>query len=87
MQGTVALLRRSTSRVHNVQVRTRFLCRDQSIVLGASSGETKDDMLLTHYKNSGPWRLRPGVKTQATIDYAQQADGSVELRKIHAVAI
>merc|ERR1711892_1105985 len=33
------------------------------------------------------WWLRPGGKTQVTIEYLQKADGSVEPRKIHTVLI
>merc|ERR1711892_1149476 len=33
------------------------------------------------------WWLRPGGKTQVTIDYLQKADGSVEPQKIHTVLI
>ena len=36
------------------------------------------------HKNSDPWRLLPGGKTLATIEHAEQANGFVELRKIHA---
>merc|ERR1712057_27545 len=73
---------------------------DQGIMFGYASDETEDCMPLTHSmatrlgkkltdvrKNGQLWWLRPDGKTQATIEYLQKADGSVEPQKIHTVVI
>merc|ERR1712031_132523 len=73
---------------------------DQGIMFGYASDETEDCMPLTHSmatrlgkkltdvrKNGQLWWLRPDGKTQVTIEYLQNADGSVEPRKIHTVVI
>merc|ERR1712232_1345739 len=73
---------------------------DQGIMFGYASDETEDCMPLTHsmatklgkkltdVRKSGElWWLRPGGKTQVTIEYLQKADGSVEPRMIHTVVI
>merc|ERR1712238_182406 len=73
---------------------------DQGIMFGYASDETEDCMPLTHamatrlgkvltdVRKSGLlWWLRPDGKTQVTIEYQQQEDGSVEPKKIHTVVI
>merc|ERR1719194_77782 len=73
---------------------------DQGIMFGYASDETEDCMPLTHsmatslgytlteVRKSGKlWWLRPDGKTQVTIEYLQNADGSVEPKKIHTVVI
>jgi S-adenosylmethionine synthetase len=73
---------------------------DQGIMFGYASNETKDCMPLTHSlatrlgkkltdvrKNGLLWWLRPDGKTQVTIKYLQNADGSVEPVEIHTVVI
>merc|ERR1712046_233880 len=73
---------------------------DQGIMFGYASDETADCMPLTHsvatklgktltdVRKSGElWWLRPDGKTQVTIEYKQNADGSVEPQKIHTVVI
>merc|ERR1711912_1458 len=73
---------------------------DQGIMFGYASDETADCMPLTHSmatrlgkkltdvrKNGELWWLRPDGKTQVTIQYKQNADGSVEPLKIHTVVI
>merc|ERR1712127_799382 len=73
---------------------------DQGIMFGYATNETKDCMPLTHslatrlgkkltdVRKSGLlWWLRPDGKTQVTIRYRQNADGSVEPQKIHTVVI
>merc|ERR1711959_184682 len=73
---------------------------DQGIMFGYASDETEDCMpltilmatrlgkKLTDVRKSGElWWLRPDGKTQVTIEYEQNADGSVEPRKIHTVVI
>merc|ERR1712013_311868 len=73
---------------------------DQGIMFGYASDETADCMPLTHslatrlgkkltdVRKSGQlWWLRPDGKTQVTIEYVQNADGSVEPQKIHTVVI
>merc|ERR1712007_139901 len=51
-------------------------------------GATRLGKKLTDVRKSGKlWWLRPDGKTQATIEYLQKADGSVEPRKIHTVVI
>merc|ERR1712178_469690 len=70
------------------------------IMFGYASDETEDCMPLTHamatrlgktltdVRKSGElWWLRPDGKTQVTIQYLQNADGSVEPQKIHTVVI
>merc|ERR1711948_224891 len=67
---------------------------------GYASDETEDCMPLTHsmatrlgkkltdVRKSGLlWWLRPDGKTQVTIEYLQNAYGSVEPQKIHTVVI
>merc|ERR1712050_456718 len=73
---------------------------DQGIMFGYASDETEDCMPLTHsvatklgktltdVRKSGKlWWLRPDGKTQVTIEYLQNADGSVEPLKFHTVVI
>jgi len=73
---------------------------DQGIMFGYASDETADCMPLTHsvatklgktltdVRKSGElWWLRPDGKTQVTIEYKQNADGSVEPLKMHTVVI
>merc|ERR1711977_17990 len=73
---------------------------DQGIMFGYASDETADCMPLTHsvatklgkkltdVRKSGElWWLRPDGKTQVTIEYKQNADGSVEPIKFHTVVI
>merc|ERR1712241_1037452 len=73
---------------------------DQGIMFGYASDETEDAMPLTHsvatklgkkltdVRKSGQlWWLRPDGKTQVTIEYKQNADGSVEPTKVHTVVI
>merc|ERR1719398_330969 len=73
---------------------------DQGIMFGYASDETEDCMPLTHLmatrlgktltdvrKSGELWWLRPDGKTQVTIEYQQQEDGSVQPKKIHTVVI
>jgi S-adenosylmethionine synthetase len=73
---------------------------DQGIMFGYATDETEDCMPLTHsvatklgkkltdVRKSGElWWLRPDGKTQVTIEYRQNTDGSVEPMKIHTVVI
>jgi len=73
---------------------------DQGIMFGYASDETEDCMpltilmatrlgkKLTDVRKSGKlWWLRPDGKTQVTIEYMQNTDGSVEPQKIHTVVI
>merc|ERR1712125_141388 len=73
---------------------------DQGIMFGYATDETEDCMPLTHsvatklgkkltdVRKSGElWWLRPDGKTQVTIEYKQNADGSVEPIKFHTVVI
>jgi len=73
---------------------------DQGIMFGYATDETEDCMPLTHsmatrlgkkltdVRKSGElWWLRPDGKTQVSIEYKQNADGSVEPTKIHTVVI
>merc|ERR1711998_534859 len=73
---------------------------DQGIMFGYASDETEDCMpltilmatrlgkKLTDVRKSGHlWWLRPDGKTQVTIEYLQNDDGSVEPLKIHTVVI
>merc|ERR1712050_306058 len=73
---------------------------DQGIMFGYASDETEDCMPLTHsmatrlgkkltdVRKSGElWWLRPDGKTQVSIEYKQNADGSVEPTKVHTVVI
>merc|ERR1712134_118483 len=73
---------------------------DQGIMFGYASDETEDCMPLTHSmatrlgkkltdvrKNGLLWWLRPDGKTQVTIEYKKNSDGSVEPLKIHTVVI
>merc|ERR1712190_569659 len=73
---------------------------DQGIMFGYASDETADCMPLTHsmatrlgktltdVRKSGElWWLRPDGKTQVTIQYQMNPDGSVEPQKIHTVVI
>merc|ERR1712113_1309748 len=73
---------------------------DQGIMFGYARDETEDCMPLTHsmatklgkkltdVRKSGElWWLRPDGKTQVTIEYKQNADGSVEPIKFHTVVI
>jgi S-adenosylmethionine synthetase len=73
---------------------------DQGIMFGYASDETECCMPLTILlatklgkkltdvrKDGSLWWLRPDGKTQVTIAYNQNADGSVEPTKIHTVVI
>merc|ERR1711937_727863 len=73
---------------------------DQGIMFGYASDETADAMPLTHLvatrlgkkltdvrKDGTLWWLRPDGKTQVTIEYKKNEDGSVEPLKIHTVVI
>merc|ERR1712138_210723 len=73
---------------------------DQGIMFGYASDETEDAMPLTILlatrlgkkltdvrKDGSLWWLRPDGKTQVTIEYKQNADGSVEPLRIHTVVI
>jgi len=73
---------------------------DQGIMFGYATDETEDAMPLTHsfatrlgkkltdVRKSGLlWWLRPDGKTQVTIKYRQNDDGSVEPLEIHTVVI
>merc|ERR1711985_146402 len=73
---------------------------DQGIMFGYASDETEDCMPLTHLiatrlgkkltdvrKDGSLWWLRPDGKTQVTIEYQQNSDGSMEPLKIHTVVI
>merc|ERR1719453_790502 len=73
---------------------------DQGIMFGYASDETSSCMPLTHLmatklgkvltevrKDGTCWWLRPDGKTQVTIKYIQNADGSVEPLMIHTVVI
>jgi len=73
---------------------------DQGIMFGYATDETADCMPLTHSvatklgkkltdvrKSGDLWWLRPDGKTQVTIEYRQNSDGSVEPLKIHTVVI
>merc|ERR1711939_1294951 len=73
---------------------------DQGIMFGYASDETEDCMPLTHLvatrlgkkltdvrKSGELWWLRPDGKTQVTIEYKQNVDGSVEPLKFHTVVI
>merc|ERR1712110_1037055 len=73
---------------------------DQGIMFGYATDETEDCMPLTHsvatklgkkltdVRKSGElWWLRPDGKTQVTIEYKQNPDGSVEPIKFHTVVI
>merc|ERR1711937_627288 len=73
---------------------------DQGIMFGYASDETEVCMPLTILiatrlgkkltdvrKDGSLWWLRPDGKTQVTIEYKQDADGSVEPVKFHTVVI
>jgi len=73
---------------------------DQGIMFGYASDETASCMPLTHLmatklgkvltdvrKDGSLWWLRPDGKTQVTIKYNQNPDGSVEPTMIHTVVI
>merc|ERR1711937_571507 len=73
---------------------------DQGIMFGYASDETEVCMPLTHLmatrlgkkltdvrKSGQLWWLRPDGKTQVTIEYMQNEDGSVQPLKIHTVVI
>merc|ERR1711865_742899 len=73
---------------------------DQGIMFGYASDETEDAMpltilmatrlgkKLTDVRKSGDlWWLRPDGKTQVTVEYKQNEDGSVEPLKVHTVVI
>merc|ERR1712093_705668 len=73
---------------------------DQGIMFGYASDETEVCMPLTHLvatrlgkkltdvrKNGSLWWLRPDGKTQVTVEYKQNSDGSVEPLKVHTVVI
>jgi len=73
---------------------------DQGIMFGYASDETEVCMPLTHLlatrlgkkltdvrKDGSLWWLRPDGKTQVTIEYKQNSDGSVEPLKVHTVVI
>merc|ERR1711934_800163 len=73
---------------------------DQGIMFGYASDETADCMPLTILvatrlgkkltdvrKDGSLWWLRPDGKTQVTVEYKQNSDGSVEPLKVHTVVI
>jgi len=73
---------------------------DQGIMFGYASDETEDCMpltiliatrlgkKLTDVRKSGDlWWLRPDGKTQVTVEYQQNEDGTVEPLKVHTVVI
>merc|ERR1712134_224328 len=73
---------------------------DQGIMFGYASDETEVCMPLTILiatrlgkkltdvrKDGSLWWLRPDGKTQVTIEYKQNEDGSIEPLKIHTVVI
>merc|ERR550537_1167274 len=73
---------------------------DQGIMFGYASDETEDCMPLTHLvatslgkkltdvrKDGSLWWLRPDGKSQVTVEYKQNSDGSVEPLKVHTVVI
>jgi S-adenosylmethionine synthetase len=73
---------------------------DKGIMFGYASDETESCMPLTHLmatrlgktltevrKDGSLWWLRPDGKTQVTIKYKQNGDGSVEPLMIHTVVI
>merc|ERR1711959_484698 len=73
---------------------------NQGIMFGYASDETEDAMPLTHLvatrlgkkltdvrKDGTLWWLRPDGKTQVTIEYQENLDGSMEPQKIHTVVI
>merc|ERR1719488_388057 len=73
---------------------------DQGIMFGYATDETEDCMPLTHSmatrlgkkltdvrKDGSLWWLRPDGKTQVTIEYKQNDDGSMEPLKIPTVVI
>jgi len=73
---------------------------DQGIMFGYATDETADTMPLTHSfatklgkrltdvrKDGTLWWLRPDGKTQVTIKYRENADGSVTPIEIHTVVI
>merc|ERR1711985_212748 len=73
---------------------------DQGIMFGYASDETEDCMPLTILiatrlgkqltdvrKDGTLWWLRPDGKTQVTIEYKKNEDGSVEPLKLHTVVI
>merc|ERR1711937_475460 len=70
------------------------------IMFGYASDETEVCMPLTHLvatslgkkltdvrKDGSLWWLRPDSKTQVTVEYKQNGDGSVEPLKVHTVVI
>jgi S-adenosylmethionine synthetase len=73
---------------------------DQGIMFGYATDETEVALPLTHLlatrlgkkltdvrKDGSLWWLRPDGKTQVTIEYFQNSDGSVEPKKVHTVVI
>merc|ERR1711985_203363 len=73
---------------------------DQGIMFGYASDETEVCMPLTILiatrlgkkltdvrKDGSLWWLRPDGKTQVTVEYKQNSDGSVEPLKVHTVVI
>ena len=73
---------------------------DQGLMFGYATDETEDCMPLTHLvatrlgkkltdvrKDGSLWWLRPDGKTQVTVEYKQNSDGSVEPLKVHTVVI
>merc|ERR1712225_111244 len=73
---------------------------DQGIMFGYASDEIEDCMPLTHSvatrlgkkltdvrKDGSLWWLRPDGKTQVTVEYKQNSDGSVEPLNVHTVVI
>merc|ERR1712224_820791 len=53
-----------------------------------SAPATRLGKTLTDVRKSGElWWLRPDGKTQVSIEYKQNADGSVEPTKVHTVVI
>merc|ERR1712031_28760 len=65
---------------------TRESCSDTQAM--RHSMATRLGKKLTDVRKSGElWWLRPDGKTQVTIEYLQNEDGSVEPQKIHTVVI
>ena len=73
---------------------------DQGIMFGYATDETEDCTPLTHSvatklgkkftdgrKSGNRWWLRPDGKTQVTIQYLQEDDGSMEPQKSHTAVI
>ena len=79
---------------------TVAILKNYRVVPTEASDETEDCMPLTHLvatrlgkkltdvrKDGSLWWLRPDGKTQVTVEYKQNSDGSVEPLKVHTVVI